>query len=45
MGSSVVEKSISNKLVFPTSVDNFETMDFNLVCNNAAHLSQASWGT
>ena len=45
IGGPVVGISISNSLVFPTSVDAFDTMDSNLVCNNNESLSQASWET
>ena len=38
----MVGMSILNNLVLPTSVDNFDTMESNLVCNSDESLSQVS---
>ena len=42
IGSPVVGMSILNRLIFPTSVDSFYTMESDLFCNRKDSLSQAS---
>ena len=39
IGGPVAGMSISNRLVLPTSVDDFDTMESNLFCNSEESLS------